>query len=179
MLWYKFWLESRLRFLLSLAGLVLFAASFALYTKGHAARSVSSKDHRFLLFVTHQYLVTLWMLAVVLLGMGGPLQEKATGVSQFTLALPVNRMRLVAVRFGIYLLEAITLAVAPWIALVLAAHSIGQPWSIPEAFFFDSLLIGGGFAYLGLVVLVSSLIEGEYTAPVVAFGVIINHSDAL
>ena len=170
MLWYKFWLESRQRFLLSLTGLVLFAISYALYTKSLASRPVSSKDHYFLLFIAHQYFVGLWMLAVVLLGMGGILQERATGISQFTLALPVNRRRLVSVRLGLFLVEAIALAAAPWIALVIAAHDRGQPWSIPQALYFDSLLVGGGLAYLGLVFLVSSLIEGVYTAPVVAFG---------
>ena len=170
MLWYKFWLESRQRFLLSLTGLVLFSISYALYTKSLAVRPISSKDHYFALFIAHQYFVGLWMLAVVLLGMGGILQERATGISQFTLALPVNRRRLVSVRLGIFLVEAIALAAAPWIALVIAAHDRGQPWSIPQALYFDSLLIGGGLAYLGLVFLVSSLIEGVYTAPVVAFG---------
>lgn len=170
MLWYKFWLESRQRFLLSLTGLVLFSISFAVYTTSRAARPISSKDHYFLLFIAHQYFVGLWMLVVVLLGMGGILQERATGISQFTLALPVNRRRLVSVRLGLFLVEAIALAAAPWIALVIAAHDRGQPWSIPQALYFDSLLVGGGLAYLGLVFLVSSLIEGVYTAPVVAFG---------
>jgi ABC-2 type transport system permease protein len=170
MLWYKFWLESRQRFLLSLTGLVLFSIAFALYTTSVEAQPISSKDHYFVLFVAHQYLVGLWMLSVVLLGMGGILQERATGLSQFTLALPVNRRRLVSVRLGLFLAEAIALAVAPWIALVIAAHDKSQPWSIPQALYFDSLLIGGGLAYLGLVFLVSSLIEGVYTAPVVTFG---------
>jgi ABC-2 type transport system permease protein len=172
MLWYKCWLESRQRFLLSLSGLVLFSVLFAAYTSSRAARPISSKDHYFLLFVAHQYFVGFWMLSIVLLGMGGILQERAGGVSQFTLALPVNRRRLVSVRLGIFLVEAIALAVAPWIALVIAAHAKGQPWSLHQALYFDALLIGGGFVYVGLVSLVSSAIEGLYTAPVVAFGAV-------
>ncbi len=132
-----------------------------------------SKDYHLQLFVAHQYLVGIWMLSVILLGMGGILRERATGISQFTLALPVDRIRLVSVRFGIYISESISLAVAPWITIVLVTHLMGEPWAFRDACFFDSLLIGGGMAFLGLATLVSSLIEGEYTAPVVTFGIIL------
>jgi len=172
-LWYKFWLESRLRFLLSLAGLVLFAAFFVLLTDRYGVLPKPAKDYHMQLFIAHQYLVGLWMLSIVLLGMGGLLRERATGLSQFTLALPADRMRLVSVRFGIYISESIALAIAPWIALVLITHFTGQQWSFREALFFDSLLIGGGLAFVGLTTLVSSLVEGEYTAPVVTFGIIL------
>jgi ABC-2 type transport system permease protein len=122
------------------------------------------------LFVAHQYLVGIWMLSVVLLGMGGILRERASGISHFTLALPVTRMRLMGVRFGIYILESVALAISPWITVVLAIHFMGEPWPFPDALFFDSLLVGGGMAFVGLAILVSSVIEGEYTAPVVTLG---------
>jgi ABC-2 type transport system permease protein len=173
MLWYKFWLESRLRFLLSLAGLVLFAAFFVLITDRYGVLPKPAKEYHMQLFIAHQYLVGLWMLSIVLLGMGGLLRERATGISQFTLALPAERIQLVWVRFGAYLTESIALALAPWITLVLITHFTGQQWSFREALFFDSLLIGGGLAFVGLTTLVSSLVEGEYTAPVVAFGIIL------
>lgn len=125
------------------------------------------------LFIAHQYLVGIWMLSVVLLGMGGLLRERASGLSHFTLALPLDRMRLAGVRLGIYTLEAIALAAAPWITILLVTHITQQPWPFREALFFDSLLTGGGMAFVGLTTLVSSLIEGEYTAPVVTFGIIL------
>ena len=173
MLWYKYWLESRLRFLLSLAGLVLFAAFFVWITNRYSVRPAPVREYHMQLFIAHQYLVGLWMLSIVLLGMGGLLRERATGLSQFTLALPADRRRLVSVRFAIYISEAIALALAPWIALVLITHFMGQQWPFREALFFDSLLIGGGLAFVGLTTLISSLVEGEYTAPVVAFGIML------
>ena len=173
MLWYKFWLESRLRFLLSLAGLVLFAAFIVFITGKDSVRPMPAKDYHLQLFVAHQYLVGIWMLSVVLLGMGGILRERASGISQFTLALPVDRRRLVGIRFGVYVLESVALAVAPWIAVLLVTHLMGEPWAFRDACFFDSLLIGGGMAFVGLATLVASLIEGEYTAPVVTFGIIL------
>ena len=91
----------------------------------------------------------------------------------FTLVLPADRRRLVSVRFGIYTLESIALALVPWIALVLITHFMGRPWPFREAFFFDSLLISGGLAFVGITTLISSLVEGEYTAPVVTFGIML------
>jgi len=38
-------------------------------------------DFNRLLFVNQQFLVVMWILSVVLLGMGGIVREKATGIS--------------------------------------------------------------------------------------------------
>jgi ABC-type transport system involved in multi-copper enzyme maturation permease subunit len=35
------------------------------------------------------------------------------------------------------------------------------------------LLVGGGLFFFAVALLVSSLIEGEYTAPVVSFGIVL------
>jgi hypothetical protein len=48
-----------------------------------------------------------------------------------------------------------------------------MPILITQVGFYVLLLIGGGSAYFAMAVLVSSLIEGEYTAPAVAFGLVL------
>jgi hypothetical protein len=48
-----------------------------------------------------------------------------------------------------------------------------MPILITQVGFYVLLLIGGGSAYLAMAVLVSSLVEGEYTAPAAAFGLVL------
>jgi hypothetical protein len=48
-----------------------------------------------------------------------------------------------------------------------------MPVLITQVGFYVLLLAGGGLAYFAMAVLVSSLVEGEYTAPAVAFGLVL------
>jgi ABC-2 type transport system permease protein len=131
------------------------------------------RDFNFLLFVNQQYLVVMWILCVVLLGMGGLVREKANGTSSLTLALPVSRMRLLAVRVGMGVMQAIALGVVPWTAVFMISWHAGMPILITQVGFYILLLVGGGLAYFAMAVLVSSVVAGEYTAPAVAFGVVL------
>ena len=115
----------------------------------------------------------MWILAVVLLGMGGIVRERAIGSSSMTLSLPVSRARLLCIRIGMGVLEAIALAVAPWTTIFIVSALSRMPISISQVGFYVLLLIGGGLAYFAMAVLVSSLVEGEYTAPAVAFGLVL------
>ena len=172
MLWYKAWLETRSRFLTCLATLSLFCAVFV----GHAQtllRSEWTADYRRLLFVAQQYIVIVWVLAVVLLGMGGIVREKSIGTSSITLSLPVSRARLLTSRVGLGVLQAIVLGIVPWATIFLISSHAGMPISISQIGFYLLLLIGGGLAYFAMAILVSSLVEGEYTAPAVAFGLVL------
>lgn len=172
MLWYKAWLETRSRFLTCLATLTTFCAVFV----GHAQGMIHPEwksDYNRLLFVAQQFIVIMWILAVVLLGMGGIVREKAVGTSSLTLSLPVSRARLLGIRVGMGVLEAIFLAVAPWTTIFLVSSLARMPISITQVGFYVLLLIGGGLAYFAMAIMVSSLVEGEYTAPAVAFGLVL------
>jgi ABC-2 type transport system permease protein len=183
-LWYKGWLETRSRFLTCLATLTIFCAVFVHHALRVANWSNSGSlqglirpewkaDFYRLLFVSQQFVVIMWILAVVLLGMGGVVREKATGISSLTLSLPVSRAHLLGVRVGVGVLEAIALGVVPWTTIFLVSSLARMPILISQVGFYLLLLLGGGLAYFAMAVLVSSLIEGEYTAPAVAFGVVL------
>ncbi len=172
MLWYKAWLETRSRFLTCLSTLTIFCAVFVGHAQG-LMRPEWKTDFNRLLFVTQQFVVIMWILAVVLLGMGGIVREKAIGTSSLTLSLPVSRARLLAIRVGMGALEAIVLAVVPWTTIFLVSSLSRMPILITQVGFYVLLLIGGGLAYFSMAVLVSSLVEGEYTAPAVAFGLVL------
>jgi ABC-2 type transport system permease protein len=130
-------------------------------------------DFNRLLFVNQQFLVIMWVLAVVLLGMGGIVREKAVGTSSLTLALPVTRRRLLGVRVGMGVLEATVLGVVPWVAVFLVSFFARKPILITQVASYVLLLVGGGLVYFALAVLISSLVSGEYTAPALAFGIVL------
>ena len=179
MLWYKAWLETRSRFLISLFNIVALC-SFSVYHGNEGAMPYTKIEYYYVvLHGGHSMLCMLWVLAVTLLAMGGLLREKAVGTAPFTLALPVSRVRLVAVRISMVLGQAMALVIVPWIAMFLIGTLNGKTHSVEQAFFHMVLLGGGGVAFLGTALLVSSLVEGEYTAPLVTFGVLIGISVAL
>ena len=183
MLWYKAWLETRSRFLTCLATLTIFSSVFAHHALHISclntlpcSEKISSKFtpefHR-LLFINQQYVVIIWILAVVLLGMGGIVREKALGTSSLTLALPISRARLMRVRVATGVFQAIALDVVPWVTVFVISSRAGMPISITQVASYVLLLIGGGLVYFAMAILISSLVSGEYTAPALAFGVVL------
>jgi ABC-2 type transport system permease protein len=171
-LWYKAWLETRSRFLTCLATLTLFSGIFVHHAQG-LIRPEWKSDFNRLLFVNQQFLVIMWVLSVVLLGMGGIVREKAIGTSSVTLALPVSRARLLRVRFGTGALEASVLGVVPWLAVFVVSSFARKPILITQVASYVLLLVAGGLVYFAMAVLVSSLVSGEYTAPALAFGIVL------
>lgn len=173
MLWYKAWLETRSRFLIALVvttGLCV----YRVYDLDRGAMPWSKIDYYyFALRSGHQLLTVTWTVAMTLLMMGGLLQEKGAGVSALTLVLPVSRRRLMGVRICAGLVESAVLAVIPWIAMFVVAALTGQVRSFRQVGFYLVLLAGGGAVFAGVATLVSSLIEGTYTAPMVSLGIVI------
>ena len=129
MLWYKAWLETRSRFLISLFGMVALCSVFVLHGDRDAIYEVGTDYYNYVLFAGHQILVMMWALAVTLIMMGGLLREKATGSSAFTLALPVSRTRLMMVRICMGLAQAVVLAIVPWTAMFTVGSIFGKTHS--------------------------------------------------
>jgi ABC-2 type transport system permease protein len=179
MLWYKAWLETRSRFLISLVGMVALCSVFVLHGDRDAIYEVPADYYNYVLFAGHQILVMMWALAVTLIMMGGLLREKATGSSAFTLALPVSRTRLMVVRICMGLAQAAVLAIVPWAAMFTVGSIFGKTHSLSQAAYYLVLLLGGGLVFFAMAVLISSLISGEYTAPVVSFGAVVVTAVAL
>jgi ABC-2 type transport system permease protein len=173
MLWYKTWLETRSRFLISLAGMIAICSLWAFHLEKDALDSTTSEYYNFILYDSHAMLVMMWILAVTLIMMGGLLREQATGVSAFTLALPTSRTRLMSIRIGMGFIEAVILAIVPWAAIFSIASIFGKTHSISQAVFYLVLLLGGGLLFFAVAVLASSLVGGEYTAPLVSYGAVI------
>jgi len=172
MLWYKAWMETRSRFLISLTGMVVLCAGFVFHLDRVAILNVKDDYYYYVLFVGNSMLVVMWLLAVTLTMMGGLLREKAAGTSAFTLALPVSRARLATVRICTGLAQAFALAIIPWLTMLSIGSIFGKASTAQTAYYLI-LLLGGGMPFFSTAVLVSSLIIGEYTAPVVSLGVVV------
>src|SRR5689334_17162028 len=85
------------------------------------------------------YLRDIFVVVVLLLGMGGLGRERAYGTSGFTLTLPVSRWRLTATRATVGLAESTVIAFLPAILLPLLSPLVNEtyPWS--QAFHFAVL----------------------------------------
>lgn len=171
MLWYKAWVETRVRFLLSLTGITLVAAFQDVYRALRYVMPTTPVRYFYnLLHFADDTMCVLWIAAVTLLAMGGLLREKAVGASTFTLTLPVSRRRLAGVRICVVFAEGVVMFLAPWIAILALIGTGGKPLLLSQAWFHIVLMASGGSLYVALPLLVSSVVEGEYTAPVVSFG---------
>jgi ABC-2 type transport system permease protein len=151
--------------------LTVFCGLFIHHAQGFLHPEWKADFYR-LLYIAQEYVVIVWILSVVLLGMGGLLREKAAGTSSLTLSLPVSRAHLLGVRIAVGILEAITLGVVPWATIFVVSSAGGMPVLLRQVAFYVLLLVAGGLVYFAMAVLVSSLVEGEYTAPAVAFGLV-------
>ncbi|HEX4276947.1 MAG TPA: hypothetical protein VHZ74_16435 [Bryobacteraceae bacterium] len=175
MRWYKAWLETRARFLISLAGTTaLCVARVYAGTRDAPAWTLSGTDYYYMILRSgHQFLQLFWVVAVTLLMMGGLVQEKANGSAPFTLALPVGRTRLMNVRICAGLLQAVLLIVLPWAAMYATLRLTGPALPVRQVFFYVVLLAGGGAVFAGTALLISSLVEGAYTAPTISAGIVL------
>jgi len=159
--------------------MVALCSVFVLHGDRNVIDEVSADYYNFVFFEGHQILMMMWALAVTLIMMGGLLREKAAGSSAFTLALPVSRTRLMMVRICMGLAQAVVLAIVPWTAMFTVGSIFGKTHSVSQAAFYLVLLLGGGLVFFAMAVLISSLISGEYTAPVISFGAVIVTAVAL
>jgi ABC-2 type transport system permease protein len=171
MLWYKAWLETRSRFIIAIVGCT---ALCSMWLVEFSKLTTSSKEVTglfYLLHAIHGVLAFVWILSVILLMMGGLLQEHAIGTSSFTLALPVSRLHLMSVRIVMGLAQAFLLTVVPWLVIFFVSASASKTYPISQVCFHVFLLWSGGMVFVALAVFISSIVEGQYTAPAVSIGI--------
>lgn len=178
MLWYKAWLESRARFLLSAGALTALCMGFAIFHRNCAYTAECAHSHvEYIWRIVYKGFVReLFVLLAILLGVGGLLRERDYGTATFTLSLPASRWRLVAVRATLGLLEVVALSWIPALLIPLASSLVGEayPWS--QAWQFALLWSVCGAFLFAFGFLASTFFAGEYTAPVVAIAAMLGYS---
>ncbi len=171
MLWYKAWLETRVRFLICFCGIVTLCA-WNVYRMDDVKSTVNLAYYYSVLHNSSSQLALLMLLAINFTTMGGLLREKAVGAASFTLALPVSRAQMMRARIAVSLLENAVLIAIPWTVMFIIGCLLGKTHSLSQAMSHVGLLTVGGLVYYGIALLASSLVEGEYTAPIVSFGIV-------
>jgi ABC-2 type transport system permease protein len=179
MLWYKAWLETRTRFLISLIAITALAALFIWRQDRDALPTSGMWYYYSVLAGGHRIIAMLWVVAIMFLMMGGIIREKAVGASSFTLALPVSRARLMWTRIAMGLLQSVALGLVSWTAMWVIACTAGKPIAVQQAATYVTVMFGAGTTFFAVAVFTASMLEGEYTAPLVAFGTLIAFAVAL
>ncbi len=166
MLVYKAWRESRVRFLLSAAALIWFCSLFVLVR--HSVRTAAARPYADFVAgsIYGSGIRTLYMVFVLVLGLGGLVPERAHGSVGFTLALPVRRIHLVLMRAAAGAAQAAALALLP--ALVVLALSRFVNETYPAA---DALLRSGQWAAVGVAAFAAAMLASIVFEPFTALGV--------
>ena len=181
MLWYKAWLETRWRFLIGLAILILSVIGTVLaYPRvekllplvpaidtsslvGQRLKAIADLSGTYGGYIWAQWLrqnmVQMLSLFAALIGTGGLLSQASGGGGLFTLSLPVSRDRLLGVRAATGLTELLVLAFLPSLLLPMLSPSVGQTFGVGAA------LAHGGCAFVAAAVLFSatSLLSTVFT----------------
>jgi len=187
MLWYKAWLDTRWRFAIGLVILMLSGCAAVLGypdamralaqvspAGGEIGRQISEvaaliRDYRSYIWSQwfRQTMRELWALFAVLLGTGGLLAQASRGGAIFTLALPVSRGRLLAVRAAAALAELLILAVVPALMIPLLSPAIGQRYSFADAIVHGTCMFIAGSTLFSFTFLLSTVFKDVWRPPLI------------
>jgi ABC-2 type transport system permease protein len=166
MLLYKAWCESRVRFGIMAAALV-WACGVVILTQ-HTIRAHADEPMTYVTFlwkaVYKGAVRDLFTILVMMLGLGGLLQERPAGTSGFTLALPVSRRKLMSTRAVVGFLQVVVLAFVPAVLLTLCSPLVGEFYPLSQGLQFGLLWVGGGAILFAVTFFLSALLAGEYTS---------------
>ena len=171
MLLYKQWVESRTRFLLSFLALGGLSVVFIIFN--HDVRTVvSDHDVSYAEYIWRGIfkgqLRDIYVILVLLLGMGGLDRERTYGTTGYTLALPVSRWSLIAARGIAGTIETTVLSFLPATLVSVLSPCVHEFYSWRQALQFGVLWAVGGIFIFTMGFLASVLFSGDYSAAVAA-----------
>jgi hypothetical protein len=176
MVWYKSWLDTRWRFLICLAVLVLMAATdvFEYAGVGDLLSSfVPREDGGSLLdrtlaeafeaqqtyrgFVWYNWFRQSWtfLLVAALMGSGSPFAPAGRGLL-FTLSLPATRGAWLTARAGLGLGQVLVLVAVPTLAFPLLSPAIGEEYALGEAIVHGLCMFVATGVFFGFAALLST-----------------------
>jgi ABC-2 type transport system permease protein len=178
MLWYKMWRESRVRFGMSTVALLWMCSAVVAMqqrVRSHADEPMSYASYIWSA-VYKANVLDLFMLLVIVLGLGGVLQERAQGTAGFTLSLPVSRWRLVAVRAAMGLGQVAALALLPALLIPLASPLVGEAFSFALALQLSVLWAVCGMLMFALAFFFSAVLPGAYSPAIASIAGLLVYS---
>jgi hypothetical protein len=196
MLWYKSWLDTRWRFLIPLAILVLniwglifeypHVASLlrtvhlepdALSESGILGRAIvesvaAERTYRGYIWFQwfRQNLSQMGTLFAVLLGSGSLLSGSSGAGTMFTLSLPASRNQWLVARAAVGLGESLVLALIPSLEISLVSPLIGQQYGVADAVVHATCLFAVGSVFFSLAFLLSTVFTDIWRPLLIACG---------
>lgn len=166
LLW-KAWQDSRGRFFSALA-LLASVVIYAVVTF-HDRTSVLPPVYSVYIWggLFHYALQGLWVLAALVITLGGLRREKATGATLFSLGLPVTRLRLFLIRAALACAEAFALGLFSALLIPVVSPFVGESYPFGQALAFGAMMSAAGLVIVALGLLLSEIFEGEFTAAAV------------
>ncbi|HEY2039214.1 MAG TPA: hypothetical protein VGG95_06090 [Edaphobacter sp.] len=171
-IFWKAWRESRGRFfsaLVLLTSLVIYAVVISPGFIDHYNTRFPDKPLLYSAYIWsglfHRALEGLWILAALMIALGGLAREKTTGVALFSLALPVRRLHFFLIRATMAWVESIVLGLASALLIPALSLLVGEAYPFPQALAFGVWMSVAGFVILAFGLLLSEIFEGEFTAP--------------
>jgi hypothetical protein len=192
MLWYKAWLETRWRFAIGLALLMLSAVAAviayprvmqllplvpAVRAGGELGRRIREaadlmRDYRGYVWSQwlRQSMTNMLALFAVLLGTGGLLSQASGGGTLFTLSLPVSRNRLLGVRAATGLAELAALAFVPPLLLPLLSPAVGESYGIGDALVHGACFFVAASVLFSMACLLSTVFNDVWRPALIVCG---------
>ena len=193
MLWYKSWLETRLRFFVG-AGAMAALCAFSVFYRPTAVtrwneflrlhpdwhrpwwinRAMNEYPFYIWRILFDDYLRFLWAIFAVLIGVGGLTQESVKGHAQFTLSLPQSRKRLEWTHAAVCSMELIGLGLIPAVALPFFSACAHESYSVSEAACRGLVLAVGGMVIFSLTLAVSAISRSANFAIIVSSAAVVS-----
>ncbi|OOG56320.1 hypothetical protein [Rhodanobacter sp. C03] len=165
MLWYKMWWESWIRFAISAVALLWMCGAVVLLqqqVRAHADEPLSYA-HYIWSAVYKANVLDMYILLVIVLGLGGVLQERAQGTVGFTLSLPVSRWQLTYARATMGFVQVAILALLPALLIPLLSPFFGESFPFVRALQFSVLWAACGMVIFALTFFFSVVLPGAYS----------------
>ena len=158
MLWYKAWLETRWRLLMPLAMLLFLV--FTANSRGQLQLHQPSILAAIPFF---------WLLAPITLAGAGTKTEApfravkgVSGSTCFTLSLPVTRLRLLAVRAGVGMVEWGAMVVVLCVAAWLLSSTLRNEVSAADGLAYTATVLAMGFAVFAYSTALSTFLDQQW-----------------
>jgi hypothetical protein len=178
MLLYKMWRESWIRFAISAVALLWMCGAVVLLqrqVRAHADEPLSYA-HYIWSAVYKANVLDLFVLLVIVLGLGGVAQERAQGTVGFTLSLPVSRWRLTAVRAAMGWAQVAILALLPALLISLLSPFVGEVFPFARALQFSVLWAGCGMVLFAMSFFFSVVLPGSYSPAIASVAGLLTYS---
>src|SRR5277367_2782385 len=180
MLFYKAWVETRVRFFASLAAativcvfnmqqhawLVKWWAQELRDPKGYHLAWMALGIHNYGWYLWHylynNYLQQVWALFALLFAFGGLVREKSAGSVLFSLSLPVSRRRWLFTRLAMAFVESVALSLFAVVVVMIGSSVIHQSYSLTQILLHTALMVSAGVFLIAFGNLCYSLFPGDY-----------------